>query len=178
MAISLWAWHANSTFTGLICDKLKLHWLFQYQISSPVDFRQNKRKLMLILLTDPWGLCLLQDMPSMFFQTGEQDLSAQDKANYKQELTNLIEQHFNFPRYTTLFLPAAKAGQQCWTSGSHLTCTVICAFSFWGLSLSLYWEVHNLTRQAIESLASSMMEEYNWPAYCWPSAGSITSIIV
>ena len=34
----------------------------------------------------------------MFFQAGPQDLSATDKANYKQELTRLVEQHFNFPR--------------------------------------------------------------------------------
>jgi hypothetical protein len=37
-------------------------------------------------------------MPSMFYQSGEQELSVEDKRQYKAELQRIMQQHFNFPR--------------------------------------------------------------------------------
>lgn len=38
----------------------------------------------------------------MFYQSGAQDLSEKDKEQYKQELTRIMQQHYNFPRCARL----------------------------------------------------------------------------
>lgn len=42
---------------------------------------------------------IVQDMPSMFYQSGAQDLSQEDKKQYKAELQSIMQQHYNFPWY-------------------------------------------------------------------------------
>lgn len=46
---------------------------------------------------DRLGVLVWQDMPSMFYQSGEQELSVEDKRQYKAELQRIMQQHFNFP---------------------------------------------------------------------------------
>lgn len=42
--------------------------------------------------------CKSQDMPSMFYQSGEQELSEKDKQNFRRELEHIMMQHINSPR--------------------------------------------------------------------------------
>ena len=43
------------------------------------------------------GTLFTQDMPSMFYQSGAQDLSLKDKMQFKIELQHIMQQHFNSP---------------------------------------------------------------------------------
>ena len=62
---------------------------------------------------DKLGVLVWQDMPSMFFQAGPQDLSPADKSGFESELMRMIEDHKSWTCIVTWVI-FNEVRPKCW----------------------------------------------------------------